>query len=808
MPGLVKGLAIAFTSVSFCAFTLMHYVHTEELVAFGAIYPFALMYFSWLVSAWRYMGGTRRALFGVLGILQGILIGAFFYSCGNSWMMAPLETSMLFLAAIFFGGALVAALALTVSRGGDASKRKEMASEYYRRRTAWLKARGTTRGYNVNAVLRNAAVIMAATNTLSAVAAVCVMFLCYRSGVSGAVPLAIALSFTLLTIGDAWLSGKIRLERNTWFFMGIAQTVAAEEGRVPSFVSKATVQVVRAAFFFMALATPAECINRIRESVTPDIGNSLVEEEIEFAIPDFMMSKLLPQPTFECSRTVIVPAVMQGKSELTSGLEMRFADGSSARKMTDDEMEDAFCEQLELLMHPMRTATSQEEANAVRKFYRELMCDDVREMDARFERRKREAVANLIDSIKGEMPGESRQAWFDYLSLLMDSLRFSKPLCIEYPLTPADRVLSIHVRRTAPLVPVRVRAIRGIFKNVRGGEIGSVKARLLRLFTKRRRCYYLGLGNADRCRSYHLTFNNPAGTNLVWAMLSLLDGVNGLAFADKAVVTSRGDQSHLKMYIRNGRGFNRVALHLSFDVRSHRTTAFMCWTAFISFVLLTYIGFNYVPVLGGCKCVDVEMMGLCFAVLALSALTVVWEAMEKDHAEEWLWLASGGSVVIAVCALVYMAFVSIAPSAVNHAPFSILWIGALSVEYAIVLLSFAMFVKNTVQRGEVLDKVPHTRSLDEPDNEFVDFRSAKTRLEDGARQSYDLLLSEPKGSVNGNRKRYLHDIAAYRMLVKEDWSDGWLIPEWASASNYYWLPSPDFLSNLERAKNRSFMEEV
>lgn len=652
MPGLKRALSFGLTLALIVGASLLDYIVTGKMSPTMNLYSLLLLHLLWSRIAFRYIGRIRKT-FSVLIALIFIMLffSSFYFEVANPFNNNPM---LLLLGGVVFlvGVMIVYLIPTTEATGCDATG---------------LRRNGTTPSLRLNATLRNTMVMVTVATTCLSVICVGVTFFCFGMYEIGLPSLTLAMALAVYAAFDAWLLGKIRLERNKWFFKMIVKAGKREETHADAPIFKlANRHIAEAAFFLTSLVNPAECVTRIREKVVPDASGCKIDEEIEFRIPDKMalpMNARLP-------RTLAIPIALQGKSELTAGLEICAEDGSSLHKLNDSEMEIAVCDSLAVLLCSLSKAIPSKIKSGVREFYCAAMKDGLWEGDNAFRSRKDEAVTNLVGSL-GILDDCHNKELKEFLSAFMDSFRFAKPICVKLEVTPASP-FTITVSRITPLVPIRVKAIRGVIHDRKGGG-AAFRARVMRLFTKRRRCYYFGLGNADRCKSFHLTFQNPCSSYLMNSALMARDGRNDISFADRAVVTSRGDQNYFKMFIRNGRGFNRVSLFVSFLPRSHRTMAFMCWTAVISFVFLAYVALSCVPEFHGCRnAANVEMVTLCFAVLALSAVAAVWEAMERDRAEEWLWLSSGGSVVVAACALLYIVLLAIAPEMVGGRVFFVL----------------------------------------------------------------------------------------------------------------------------------------
>ena len=399
----------------------------------------------------------------------------------------------------------------------------------------------------------------------------------------------------------------------------------------------------------------------------------------------------------------------------------------------------------------------------------------------------------------------NRQAVLTLKSLL-ESYRFAKPVC--YELSPSDKggfiaAPVITVERTVPQVLLRER-VETIF--------GKGFLHIKRLLTKKRMHYYFGLGMADCCESYHLTFHGLKDCYLSGLNLNSIGLGRDIFFADKLIVSNRYDQQFSRLYIHEGRGFSGAALELSYEKRSHKPIAALAMAAFLCLMVMLYIHFaSSLQLSSGTAAADTgssfntsDLFRL-ITILSVGNVISIWQTMEDYFAEEWLWMGVGALAATTISALVLGLLLCMNAK----------WMGFIRLLWELLIClvfftsagsAFALYGKIKLH-GNIMHKVPMARSISDnyertlrPNDLDSVVKKYQVSLDFESTDPYfDYVFSDTDADgdiqpyAQGRVSEYEMGIYFYRALIGSNWKDGWLFPVWASSVNPYHQGSKSFI---------------
>lgn len=574
---------------------------------------------------------------------------------------------------------------------------------------------------------------------------VAIICLRYSEGQSCWLPSALMLMVVCSVFGLAWLYTSRVISSNTSFFSRVCLS-----GK-PKWDIPDNCKNVPHGFFLRALVDSSQYIPRIKESIRPDHGAYHLRTEYEFSIPSCYIHS-------SKDSSVVIPVLWQHKKELTNELKFEETSGTYVCRMNDSETFKYLngCLQKWLKFH---CKMSLEDSNQLSERISTGMWADPDSYD----------WSGVINDIKG-MPYEG------FVLELIRQSHYVKPVCacVEKDAIKSGRV-TIVALRDVPLVPV-----------VHLKENGKLSfgGRLRRFLTKHRMRYYFNLGNADRCTNYHLTFTGPSGTYLSDSSLKCVDGKIDFCIAGTMRMNHRYDQENTRLYIKHGCGFSRVALMLVYEERSHRSLQALCAAATVSLVLFVYLGFRFVfgPAQNP---VGVGDIALPLTALTLTSLLSLWEAMERQRAEEWLWILASGVFALSLFMVLWFAFES--ASSTDNNPFMpsaelrIAWFVSLGAIFSATLASFVALFMQIRQHGALMDRVPYTRCAQEDcfeKNLELDSLLPNASLSNA---SGTKCASSPSIPVNSKYS----GLDVYFPIIGKDWGDGWLVPVWSAYANPY-----------------------
>lgn len=570
--------------------------------------------------------------------------------------------------------------------------------------------------------------------------------------------------------GLAWLYTSRVISSNTSFF---SRVLLCDK---PKWGILSDCNDVPHNFFLRALVDSSQYILRIKESIRPDHGAYHLRTEYEFNVsPCYARSSK--------DDTVVIPVLWQHKKELTNELKFEDASGMHIRRMNDSEafayLSGCLCEWLSSYCK-----LPSENSRDLSKRVVSVMWKDVESCS------KSEIKKEIEEEIKGK-PYET------FILELMRQSRYVKPVCalVEKNAIRSGRVTIVSLR-DVPLVPV--------VRLKRNGKL-FFRGRISRFLTKHRMRYYFNLSNADRCANYHLTFAGPNGTYLSDSELKCIGDETGFCVAETMRMNHRYDQENTWLYIKNGCGFSRFALMLVYEERSHRSLQALCAAATVSLVLFVYLGFRFVFGLVQ-NPVDVGDIALPLTALTLTSLLSLWEAMERQRAEEWLWILASGVFALSLFMVLWFAFES-APSAevdsfMPSVELRIAWFVSLGAIFSATLAAFVALFMRIRQHGALMDRVPHTRCAKEDCFERI------TRLDslfpDASLKNAPVIFCSCMATPGKDAS--LPDIPAnskysgldvYFPIIGKDWGDGWLVPVWSAYANPYDAGTVRFFTRVE-----------
>ena len=584
---------------------------------------------------------------------------------------------------------------------------------------------------------------------------------------------------------------EIKSASNPYVFSRVCKSKARSSCDLNKDVSCNTVLI-------RALITPSVLLKRVREGITPAIGAYSVNTEIEFLLPDNLQS----------TESITLPVLFQGKCELMRNLVVTSKDGYRCRRLSDAELLNKLTEELNSYFaecHYPRLIDS--------KSFCAYMLQSTRyQTDAEFKVDSLSCIctvlgANSVMDLNAfqDMSENNRQAVLTLKSLL-ESYRFAKPVC--YELSPSGKggfiaAPVITVERTVPQVLLRER-VETIF--------GKGFLHIKRLLTKKRMHYYFGLGMADCCESYHLTFHGLKDCYLSGLNFNSIGLGRDIFFADELNVSNRYDQQFSRLYIHEGRGFSGAALELSYEKRSHKPIAALAMAAFLCLMVMVYIYFasnlqhsSSTVTTDVTSSFNVSDLFRLITILSVGNIISIWQTMEDYFAEEWLWMGVGALVVTTISALVLGLLPCMNAEWVDFV--RLLW-GLLIclVYFTSAGSAFALYGKIKLH-GNIMHKVPVARSISDSYERTLhsnDLGSVVKKYQDAINSEstdpyFDYAFSNVDADgdfqpyAQGRVSEYEMGIYFYRALIGSNWKDGWLFPVWVSSVNPYHQGSKSFI---------------
>lgn len=621
------------------------------------------------------------------------------------------------------------------------------------------------------------------------------LFCCFDSFIDvNSIKAAIILD-TVIGLYSAYVGAysyvEIKSASNPYVFSRVCKSKAPSNFDLNKDVSCNTVLI-------RALITPSALIKRVREGITPTTGAYRVNSEIEFLLPN----------NLQIADSITLPVLFQGKCELMRNLVVDSKDGYRCRRLNDTELLNKLTEELNyyfLECHYPRLIDS-------KSFCAYMLQANRYQTDKQFKDDSLSCICAVlgVNSVKKlnefqDLSENNRRAVLTLKSLL-ESYRFAKPVCYELNSCDRDGFIAapvISVERTVPQVLLRERAET---------TFGKCFLHTKRLLTKKRMHYYFGLGMADCCESYHLTFHGLKDCYLSGLNFNSIGLGRDIFFADELNVSNRYDQQFSRLYIHEGRGFSGAALELSYEKRSHKPIAALTMAAFLCLMVMVYIYFasNLQPsssaaAKGVTSSFNASDLLKLITILSVGNIISIWQTMEDYFAEEWLWMGVGALVVTTISALVLGLL-----SCMNAE-----WIGFIRLLWKLQIClvyftsagsAYALYGKIKLH-GNIMHKVPVARSISDNYERTLrpnDLDSIAKRYQDAINSDsadpyFDYVFSDVDADgeiqpyAQGRVSEYEMGIYFYRALIGSNWKDGWLFPVWASSVNPYHQGSKSFI---------------
>lgn len=585
----------------------------------------------------------------------------------------------------------------------------------------------------------------------------------------------------------AWLYAKRLTQSNPRFFSRVLVSEGKGGNKADGLLDAVDEMDMKTpeGLFLATLLKPAKTVTRLREGISPAKGCFHIVSHYEFKIPKELNN----------GDSVILPIAFRGKNELTNGLEIVPEPGVWLRKMGRDEIE-RWTEKClaKILSRHVKGTESNSPDEVARRVAKTAIENHLYESEEEFSEKRLETL---------EYAREYNHKLVELMNSLMISLRYVRPICVELTWGDAEGVpkeyIRLTIRKNLSLVPVRR-------IDANGSKSFPIRDRIKRLFTKKRMRYYFGLGNADCARRYHLTFCGPEKTYLSFFNLLGTGDNNEFFIADKMYATNRYDQQVSRLYIRNGRGFSRAALAISYEECSHRSIMALCGTSVVCLLLLLYFGLGFVAPMKALALTSSEIV-LPLTVLSIGSIISIWEAMEEYRAEEWLWMGAVLSIVVSLAASAHLVLFAVhVKYAYIPSVFDVsLWIAYIVIEFFVAETSAMVLFEQVKQHGDLMYKVPLTRSAVEDDFHNapkIDFQRAIENMRNGVTKRGECIFPKPDPKwANAVSIKYCFDAHQYKDLIGKDWVDGWLVPIWSGLVNPYCSPSEDFCNYAEEILN-------
>lgn len=524
-----------------------------------------------------------------------------------------------------------------------------------------------------------------------------------------------------------------------------------------------------ALFCLLALVCPSEVVSQIREEVEPRDGSCRVETMFEFTAPACLAERFL-----------LVPTILQKKTELTDALSIEGEDGCVKAFAHDEEVIGSVTRWLSTLIQ-LRAGSSigyVDVEEAARCAARAAFEDDP---DCYVEKAKsnRDEARKLFERALGA-DDELLADVMRVVEYMWETYEHVKPICVREPLRSSfgdtSVVFRVKATRVTPLVPLRLTA-------------GPMSRRCLnvvkRVFAKKRLRYYFNMANADRTESYHLRYLGPEGAYFTESRLRLCDAPARMPFpyaiARQMTFTNRYDSKSSHVYVRGGRGFANVALQFTFERKSHAPVISVLGISCTVLLLLLYFAWEKVLIRGGGSGGGGDFFTFFFGVLTFVSLTSVWDNLGSNHAEEWVWMAAFTTLVTSVLALVDSLMIGVSVSWADWRP--TLWVALTSIEFSVALSVGTLLFQRVKQHGCCIESIPITKSMRADMDVFEEesrFSEMEKRFDPYYRNDLDFIGRIKITAHSPRRQRYRADISAYEGLYGSNWEDGWLIPIWAA----------------------------
>lgn len=592
-------------------------------------------------------------------------------------------------------------------------------------------------------------------------------------------------------------------------FWGIARLNAASDPWLFSYVLRSgsikdpmpiAQSPTREIYLLNALMRPAFSITRIRDVVELGKHACHVHSQIEYRIPAALIQREGSGQLGSKIRLTL-PVVFQAKCEFTRNLTVATYGGSRnyrLYRLSDGELSNLLCMAFKQMIKMNNWVDIGKDE--IRSLIEGALEYHVDETDFQFDARLRSLMVSAgLNSTQCEKSVQNNKGDCQFLleKFVIEffyALRYIKPICYVIEMDGESNIYSnitIEVERDVSFVPVRQMSINLLHR---------IALFLKRCLTKKRLHYYFGLGNADCCNSYHVSFRCPDDFYLSEVRIAQARNPVDFFICEDIRICSRYDQVWSQAYIKSGRGFSCAALEMKYERRNHKPVAALVATSFISLLMALAL---YSGVFSGDEGADAF---LPLGVLSVSALITIWQAMEEYRAEEWLWLCIGAVAVSSSILAVITLFRGVIQPLMGSV-WELVWRFCLTIHFVSGEVSALVLFEKLKLHGAIMDRVPRLRQVPASDpssfyrynfNELLSIQEARINYaESEFGQCSSRVWSPSLACSLGREGRYEIDIAAYRVLISKKWVDGWLIPMWTSSLNPYRLPSVSF-SELAR----------
>lgn len=569
----------------------------------------------------------------------------------------------------------------------------------------------------------------------------------------------ILMDFAIDMLFLAWLMAKVISASNKYFFKGVALscTLQSQIDKILDRLAPAkTKNEALSLLLLTALLNPSKQTKRINESIRSSGRFFHIETEYEITVPPILQGE-----------TVVVPAAIQDKRELTFALKYTDEHEQTLERLKDTEAKQYITHSLAIAIKCL-VGSTKSDALRISNTIASFILNSTRtphERDANIQKTSEIIKADLAILCRNSKskPEEHDELEALVLTLLNGYWRV-KPILVRAKAKPTNHPqcansalekiaigcssIIIRTSQNIPLIRVWNTASESITK---GGRW------LQRRLTKKRKSFYFSLANADRANSYHLSISGPENTYYAESELMKVNTNQSTVSAESMTATCRCDQSDSRLFVKNGHGFHNMALSASYEDTSHRAMQTICVSTAICLALICFTAFKYVfPFLNEspspCLHNDMQIIAIFFSVMTFAGLMSVWESLSGQRSEEWVWVSASITMFSSLIGLTNVIYLTIInpDTGFNFFPQIFLWATLVLVEYLIFLGILVALFHKVKLHSSFMSRTPLTRSLAE--------------------------------ITNGDTHSDNEDEAEiyYRDLIGGYWADGWLVPSWVA----------------------------
>lgn len=538
----------------------------------------------------------------------------------------------------------------------------------------------------------------------------------------------------------AWLLARIisAPTPHAWLYQNIEQCCGEKErslNRIFDRLRPLTPDSAASIFCLQMFVIPSTLIKRINEIIAPCSRFYQIDTEFE-----------IDTSFFKHDHRVIFPAHIQDKRELTNELRISNEKGETLSRLNDDDLCRYLAKALATLVNMIDAENhSSKELIQLQKLTYDFIYHTFSSPTDNHLSSANEAKIGLLKLCNSNTDVE------EVLTRLATLYKSVKPVCIEI-FIPGSRGKSfssttkLHTVQKIPLI---------FIKGTAADKYTDIGRHLQRFLTKKRNSYYFSLANADKAKSYHLTFSGPKDTYYAESEIILVDvnykGRN--AKAERMTMSCRCDQSTSRLYIKNGDGFHNVALSFSYENRSHRSLQATAISLAICLALIGFTAFGFVfnSNLSTDDGKHIQIIAVFFTVMTFAGLVSTWDALNGQHSEEWIWVSAAVTVAASLLGFLDLIYLMIT---VDRQPYDLFfqtcyWGTLLVGTYCTFIFVLTMLFHKIKLHSAFLYRTPRTRSLNQEEDNMTSNKASEY----------------------------------YTDLVGGHWSDGWLIPLWFISNN-------------------------